>query len=107
MEGTTDSIEVKPIDKWNSRVLTAIVFGYVYYHILSAAALHVATKQADAPADAKMAFFGVLIASGLIALAMSIAFTAKVFYPVMALQREMIGEVWELLKKAWHLMSRR
>lgn len=103
MEDSKKQIEIKPIDKWNSRVMTVIVIGYVYYHIMEAAALHVMTKEPDAPADLKWAFWGAICAAGLITLALALSTSTKIFYPVMALQREMINEVWELLKKAWRM----
>lgn len=102
MDGSNDTVEIKPIDIWNSRALVVIIFGFVYYHMVEAAVLFVETNEGTT-ADAKLVFFGVIVASGLIALAISLVATARVFYSIMASQREMIGAVWELLKKAWRL----
>lgn len=95
-------IEIKPIDKWNSRALIIIIFGFVFYQVAGRfLALGEASKP-DMPADLQWALYGVLLIAGILALSLSMVFS-RVFYQFMAFQRIMIDEVWKLIKRAWEL----
>ena len=98
MEGQNSELEIKPIDKWNARILTLIVYGFVGWIVWGYIQKHIATLEAETLSNEMiLANYGALIIAGIIMLCL-LPLLARTFYQVMALNRMMIDAIWSILK---------
>ena len=103
MESNLENIEVRAIDRWNGRLLLAIIFGYAFFHLFGG---FIAQDLASKPGTLgvqQLLVYGVIVVSGMMTFAITLGAFGKVMYPFMAWQRVMIDEVWKLIKKVWEL----